>query len=62
MDYILDLLMIPLQVIIVFYTLYYFVLAVAGMWRRKEKRIIRLRTHLPLLYVLIMKRPLSVNW
>lgn len=38
MDYILDLLMIPLQVIIVFYTLYYFVLAVAGMWRRKEKK------------------------
>ena len=38
MDYILDLVMIPLQVIIVFYTIYYFVLAVAGMWRRKEKK------------------------
>lgn len=61
MDYILDLIMIPLQVIIVFYTIYYFVLAVSGMWRRKEKRIIRLRTRLPSSYVLIMKRPLWVN-
>ncbi len=38
MDYLLDLVMIPIQVIIVFYTLYYFVLAVFGMWRRKENK------------------------
>ena len=38
MDYLLDLIMIPIQVIIVFYTIYYFVLAVFGMWRRKEKK------------------------
>lgn len=38
MTHILDLLMIPMQVIIVFYTLYYFVLAAFGMWRRKEKK------------------------
>lgn len=38
MDYLLDLIMIPIQVIIVFYTIYYFVLASVGMWRRKEKK------------------------
>ena len=35
MDYLLDLLLIPMQVIIVIYTIYYFVLAVVGMWRQK---------------------------
>ncbi len=38
MNHFLDLIMIPIQVIIVFFTLYYFVLAVFGMWRRKEKK------------------------
>lgn len=38
MDHILDLILIPLQVIIVFYTIYYFILAMVGMWRRKEKK------------------------
>lgn len=33
MNYLLDLLLIPMQVIIVIYTIYYFVLAVIGMWR-----------------------------
>lgn len=38
MDHILDLIMIPIQVVIVFYTIYYFVLAIFGMWRKKEKK------------------------
>ena len=38
MNYPADLIMIPLQVIIVYYTIYYFVLAVFGMWRRKEEK------------------------
>lgn len=38
MDHILDIILIPLQVIIVFYTLYYFVLAIAGMWHKKEEK------------------------
>lgn len=38
MEHILDILLIPMQVIIVFYTLYYFVLAICGMWRKKEKK------------------------
>lgn len=38
MNYLLDLVMIPLQVIIVYYTIYYFVLAAFGMWRRKEQK------------------------
>ncbi len=38
MTHILDLIMIPIQVLIVFYTLYYFVLAVFGMWKRKENK------------------------
>ena len=32
-----DLIMIPIQVIIVFYTLYYFVLMVCGMWHKSDK-------------------------
>ena len=38
MNHFLDLIMIPIQVIIVYYSIYYFVLAVCGMWRRKEKK------------------------
>lgn len=38
MDHIFDIIMIPLQVIIVFYTMYYFFLAIFGMWKRKEKK------------------------
>lgn len=38
MDYWFDLIMIPIQVVIVFYTLYYFVLAVCGMWHKKDKK------------------------
>lgn len=37
MNHYLDFLMIPLQVLIVFYTLYYFILAVFGMWHKREK-------------------------
>ena len=33
-----DLIMIPIQVIIVFYTLYYFVLMVCGMWHKSDKK------------------------
>lgn len=35
MNYLLDLILIPMQVIIVIYTVYYFVLAVIGMWRSR---------------------------
>ncbi len=39
MNYIFDYIMIPMQMIIVFFTLYYFVLAFFGLWRRKETNI-----------------------
>lgn len=38
MNYFFDIIMIPIQVIIVFFTLYYFILAVFGMTRKKEKK------------------------
>lgn len=37
MEHIADLLMIPVQVIIVFYTLYYFVLALSGLIKKEDK-------------------------
>ncbi|MDF2876552.1 MAG: hypothetical protein K0R22_3235, partial [Sporomusa sp.] len=40
MNYIFDYIMIPMQLIIVFFTLYYFFLAFFGMWRRKEIKIL----------------------
>lgn len=40
MNYLLDYIMIPMQIIIVFFTLYYFCLAFFGMWRRKETKIL----------------------
>lgn len=40
MDHIFDYIMIPMQVIIVFFTLYYFIIAFFGMWRRKEDKIL----------------------
>ena len=36
MEHFLDIVMVPIQVIIVFYTLYYFVLAVFGLMKRQE--------------------------
>ena len=38
MNHYLDLILIPVQIIIVIYTIYYIVLAAFGMWRRKEKK------------------------
>ncbi len=38
MTHILDLILIPVQVVIIFYTLYYFLLAFTGIWGRKEKK------------------------
>jgi len=38
MEHILDIIMIPIQVVIVFFTLYYFILAVFGLTRKKEKK------------------------
>ena len=35
-----DILMIPLQVVIFLFTVYYFVIGFCGMWRRKEKKIL----------------------
>ncbi|MDD4601187.1 MAG: glycosyltransferase family 2 protein [Negativicutes bacterium] len=40
MNYAFDYLMIPMQLIIVFFTLYYFVIAFFGMWRRPEDKIL----------------------
>ena len=39
MEHFLDILMIPIQVIIVFYTLYYFVLAFFGLKKRKKRKL-----------------------
>lgn len=39
MNYMFDYIMIPLQLIIVFFTLYYFIIAFFGIWRRKEMKI-----------------------
>lgn len=38
--YILDWIMLPVQGIIFFFTLYYFVIGINGLWRRKEKKIL----------------------
>jgi glycosyltransferase, family 2 len=38
MNHYLDLILIPVQIIIVIYTIYYIILAAFGMWRRKEKK------------------------
>lgn len=38
MEHFLDIVMIPIQVVIVMFTLYYFILAVFGLTRRKEKK------------------------
>lgn len=39
MNYVFDYIMIPMQLIIVFFTVYYFVIALFGLWRPKEKKI-----------------------
>ncbi|MEN6564765.1 MAG: glycosyltransferase family 2 protein [Veillonellales bacterium] len=40
MNYVFDYIMIPMQLIIVFFTLYYFIIAFFGMWRPKETKIV----------------------
>lgn len=40
MTYIFDYIMIPIQAIIVFFTIYYFIIAFFGIWRRREKKIL----------------------
>lgn len=40
MNHIFDYIMIPIQLAIVFFTLYYFVIAFFGLWRRKEDKIL----------------------
>ncbi|HEY3425964.1 MAG TPA: glycosyltransferase family 2 protein [Negativicutes bacterium] len=39
MNYVFDYIMIPMQLIIVFFTLYYFIIAFFGIWRKKETKI-----------------------
>ena len=39
MTYILDIIMIPVQLIVAFFTIYYTVIAVCGLWHRKEKNL-----------------------
>lgn len=40
MNHVFDYIMIPMQLIIVFFTLYYFIIAFFGIWRRKETKIL----------------------
>lgn len=40
MTHYMDIIMIPIQIIVAFYSIYYFVLAIFGLWRRKEKKIL----------------------
>jgi cellulose synthase/poly-beta-1,6-N-acetylglucosamine synthase-like glycosyltransferase len=40
MNYAFDYIMIPVQLIIIFFTLYYFVIAFFGVWRKKEDKIV----------------------
>lgn len=40
MNYVFDYIMIPMQLVIVFFTLYYFIIAFFGIWRRKEQKIL----------------------
>lgn len=47
MTYILDIIMIPVQLIVAFFTIYYTVIAVCGMWHRKEKIWHLQRANLP---------------
>ena len=38
--YILDWIMVPIQIIIFLFTVYYFLIGVNGLWRKKEKKIL----------------------
>ena len=40
MNYVFDIVMVPLQIIILLFTLYYFFIGFCGMWRRKENKIL----------------------
>lgn len=40
MNYAFDYIMIPIQLIIIFFTLYYFIIAFFGIWRKKENKIL----------------------
>ena len=40
MNHVFDIVMVPLQVIILLFTLYYFFIGFCGMWRRKENKIL----------------------
>lgn len=56
MTHILDIIMLPVQLIVAFFTIYYTVIAVFGMWHRKEKIWRRLRAGSPWLSPPIMKK------
>ena len=43
MNYVFDYIMIPMQFVIVFFTLYYFIIAFFGVWNRKETKILEPR-------------------
>ena len=40
MNYVFDIVMVPLQIIILLFTLYYFFIGFCGMWRWKENKIL----------------------
>jgi len=40
MNYAFDVIMLPMQIIIFLFTMYYFVIGFCGMWRKKEKKIL----------------------
>ena len=58
MNHILDYIMVPMQLIIVFFTLYYFIIAFFGMWRRREYKILTPQKHSRWLLLRIMKNKL----
>ena len=40
MTHVFDIVMVPLQIIIFLFTIYYFIIGFCGMWRRKENKIL----------------------
>lgn len=58
-----DIIMIPLQLLIVFFTIYYFTLSFFGLvYRKKTKRFMKKSILLPWLSARITKNALSALW
>ena len=58
-----DIIMIPLQLLIVFFTIYYFTLSFFGLvYRKKDKKVYEEKHTLPWLSARITKNALSALW